>query len=95
MSLTVSGPGGSDTLSRANLIRVADVQNETNVCDLAEALNAFTLVWTNTTWQCQTEVTHDGVDAAISGLLDDRQTNWIQTFVTGPGMLSFHWKVHQ
>jgi hypothetical protein len=38
-------------------------------------------------------VTHDGLGAAQSGLITDRQASSLQTTVTGPGNLSFWWKV--
>src|SRR6185436_7105091 len=36
---------------------------------------------------------HDGVDAAQSGFLFDDEASWLQTTVTGPGQVSFRWKV--
>ena len=44
-------------------------------------------------WSVQTADTLDGSDIAISGLIDDDQQTWIETTVTGPGNLSFYWKV--
>ncbi len=43
-------------------------------------------------WYYQTSNTLDGA-AAQSGVIDDSQQSWIQTTVTGPGNLSFWWKV--
>jgi hypothetical protein len=63
---------------------------------LSEALDAPQLTWTtggNTTWIRQTATTYDGVDAAQSGLITHNQESWLQTTVTGPGSLSFRWKV--
>jgi hypothetical protein len=64
---------------------------------LAEALDVPGWTWTtggNTpAWVGQTVVTHDGMDAARSGVIGNNQTNWIETAVTGPGTLSFWWKV--
>lgn len=36
----------------------------------------------------------DGVGMAISGTISANQATWIQTTVTGPGTLSFWWKVY-
>ena len=63
---------------------------------LGEALNATNLVWTtggNAAWFSQTTETHDGVAAARSGLITHNQASWVETTVSGPGILSFWWKV--
>jgi hypothetical protein len=63
---------------------------------LATALDNPSLVWTtggSALWSGQTSTTHDGVDAAQSGTIGDTQESWLQTTVTGPGTLSFWWKV--
>lgn len=63
---------------------------------LADALDAPQLTWTtggNQPWVGQTTVRHDGVDAARSGAIGNDQQSWLQTTVTGPGTLSFWWKV--
>lgn len=44
-------------------------------------------------WFAQTDTTHDDVDAAQSGAIDDDEESWIKTTVTGPGTLSFFWNV--
>src|SRR5262249_42885814 len=36
---------------------------------------------------------HDGVDAAQTGLITDNQETWVETQLTGPGILTFWWKV--
>ncbi|MBM3879389.1 MAG: hypothetical protein FJ387_06670 [Verrucomicrobia bacterium] len=63
---------------------------------LAEALDTPAWAWTTTggaRWFGQTEVTHDGVDAAQSGALGPREESVLQTTVTGPGVLRFWWRV--
>jgi len=63
---------------------------------LATALDAPQLTWVTSAslpWVGQTNVTHDGVDAARSGVIGDNQESWMQTTVTGPGTLVFWWKV--
>lgn len=44
-------------------------------------------------WFAQERVTHDGVDAAQSGAIGDNQISELETTLTGPGYLSFWWKV--
>ncbi len=44
-------------------------------------------------WLAQTTRTRDGVQAAQSGAIKDSQTSYLQSAVTGPGTLTFWWKV--
>jgi len=64
---------------------------------LAAALNATNLTWTttptNAPWFPQIRVTHDGDAAAQSGLVGNSQQSVLQTTATGPGSLTFWWKV--
>jgi hypothetical protein len=64
---------------------------------LAAALNATNLTWTtgptNAPWLTEISVTHDGIAAAQSGHISDSQQTVLQTAVTGPGTLTFWWKV--
>lgn len=63
---------------------------------LPVAVDAPALVWTssgNSVWNGQTATTHDGVDAAQSGPLGDIDEGYLETTVTGPGTLTFWWKV--
>ncbi len=63
---------------------------------LADAVDAPQLTWTtggNATWIGQTNTTFDGVDAAQSGVIGNSQESWLETTVTGPGELTFRWKV--
>lgn len=63
---------------------------------LADALDGSGFIWStggDANWFSQTSVTHDTVDAAQSGAIGDDQSTWIETTVTGPGILSFWWRV--
>ncbi len=64
---------------------------------LAEALDTDgTLEWGTIgtpEWFGQSLVTHDGVDAAQSGAISDGTAVSAQSGITGPGTLSFWWKV--
>ena len=86
-SVVVSNVCGAVTSAVASL---------TVVVPLGQVVNAPDLTWRtsgNAAWTEQASVTHDGVDAAQSGLLTDSQSSTVQTTVTGPGNLSFWWKV--
>ncbi len=88
-SVHVRNPSG-DALSSNALLQV------NQLVALPDALDAASLVWTTNgtpPWVGQTSVTHDGADAARSGRIGDSQTNVFQTIVTGPGSISFWWKV--
>jgi hypothetical protein len=63
---------------------------------LAGALDTSGLTYTlggNANWFAQTMTTGDGADAAQSGAIGHSQQTWFETTVTGPGSLSFRWKV--
>lgn len=63
---------------------------------LSDALDRPGLLWTNlgaAAWTAQTNVTHDGVDAARSGVIGNNQASTLSTTVEGPGTLSFWWRV--
>lgn len=63
---------------------------------LEEALDNTDFVWTtggDAEWFSQTEEFYYGSAAAQSGNIDHDQTTWLETHVTGPGLLSFYWKV--
>ena len=63
---------------------------------LADALDTTGLTWTtsgNANWFSQSATTHDGIDAAQSGAIADSQNSYMETTVTGPGTLTFWWKV--
>lgn len=60
------------------------------------ALEGSGLAWTTGgtgAWYAQTTTTHDGVDAAQSGLITHSQECWMQTTLTGPGTLTYWRKV--
>jgi hypothetical protein len=63
---------------------------------LPPALDASALTWVtggSAPWIGQTRTTHDGVDAAQSGVVSHNAQSWLETVVIGPGTLSFWWKV--
>jgi alpha-tubulin suppressor-like RCC1 family protein/sugar lactone lactonase YvrE len=66
---------------------------------LAEALNATNLIWQtygDVLWTVSVgNWAHDGVAAAVSSAPSPGQKSILQTIVTGPGTLSFWWKVDQ
>ena len=61
---------------------------------LGTALDNTTLTFTtggSANWFGQSDLTHDGTDAARSGKIGDGQNTWMQTTVTGSGIISFWW----
>ena len=64
---------------------------------LGEAVDNTDLTWTTggdpTEWFAQTTTSYYDGDAAQSGDVAHGYSTWLQTTVTGPGMLTFYWKV--
>jgi hypothetical protein len=63
---------------------------------LGEAVDNTSLTWTtggDADWFGQTSVYYYDGDAAQSGDIASGQSSWIQTTVTGPGILAFYWRV--
>jgi trimeric autotransporter adhesin len=68
----------------------------TFLLSLAGALDTSGLTYTlggDANWFPQTITTVDGADAAQSGAIGHREQTWFEITVTGPGSLSFRWKV--
>lgn len=64
--------------------------------DLCDAVDNCTLPWATdgeAAWFRQGEITHDGEDAAESGQIGDNQASALMAVVSGPGTVSFWWKV--
>jgi subtilisin family serine protease len=62
---------------------------------LPDALESGALVWVtggSRPWSGQTLDSSDGIDSARCGNINDSQSSWLQTTVTGPGRLSFFWR---
>ena len=62
---------------------------------LADALDNLLTFTTggDASWYAQTSQTHDGVGAATSGTVDNGESSWLQTTVSGMGTISFWWNV--
>jgi len=63
---------------------------------LGEALDDTVLTWSsggNSSWFGQQSTYYYGGDAAQSGAIAHNQDSWIQTTVSGPGTITFYWKV--
>ena len=85
---SVDNPAYSDTSNAAFTIIALPT--------LADALDTTGLTWLtsgNLPWFPQTATTNDGADAARSGAITHNQTSSVETTLTGPGQLSFWWKV--
>ncbi len=66
------------------------------VLDLPEAVDNHDLVWSTgggTNWFATTEMSHDGIDVARSGVISTREDTWLATTVINSGTLSFWWRV--
>ncbi len=68
----------------------------TPTISIAEAVDNYVLIWVtggNANWYGQSMVHYYGGDSAQSGVIGDNQATYLETEVTGPGILSFYWKV--
>jgi M6 family metalloprotease-like protein len=89
-AVTLSATNGFGTGTAVLAIDIMDIPT------LGEALDAPALTWTTggtSVWAGQRTVTHDTVDAAVSGVIDHSQQSWVETSVAGPGTLTFWWQV--
>ncbi|MCF7837804.1 MAG: hypothetical protein K9N49_04170 [Candidatus Marinimicrobia bacterium] len=87
---------GAITLSGGGLVRTLNITQAAGpAVPLAEALDAPPLNWStggHTAWFGQAQTTSDGADAAQCGTVTQNQHTWIETTVTGPGVISFWWQ---
>ncbi len=63
---------------------------------ISSGVDATSLIWKTdgiVDWSSQASTTKDGVDAAQSGQITHNQSSSIETVLTGPGQLTFWWKV--
>lgn len=95
-------PAGSDYT-----IRISSVSNSSYTDTSADvfsitsnpwgdALDTTGIPWDSpgtTPWLAQTSVTKDGVDAVRSGTIDHNGSSILEASITGPGTLTFWWKV--
>jgi hypothetical protein len=83
----------NNTLASTTLVKVV---NNGGVTSLGDAVDATSLTWTtggDANWSRETTTSVFGGDAAVSGTIGNDQVSYLQTVVTGPGQLSFYWKV--
>jgi hypothetical protein len=88
-TVRVSNSGGAVMSLAAELTVVESIA-------LAEALDMPGLLWRSggaMPWFGQPTISRDGVDAGHSGGAGDSHESWLETTVTGPGTVSFWWKV--
>lgn len=96
---TLSSGSYSDTVTFTDLssgISLTRAVRLTIKPSLTQALDDPNRTWItggSAPWTGQFVTTHDGLDAAESGAISDREESWMETTVTGPGALSFWWKV--
>lgn len=88
-SVTVSNSAGNDI--RNTTLTVLD-----EVAALGDAVEASSLTWytgRSGFWSSVTDVSFQGGDSAKSGTVADGQNTIMRTAITGPGALTFRWKV--
>jgi len=96
ISVTISDAGIYTVLVRNPLGSTNSAPATLTVTVVGDALEAPELTWSiggEGAWFGQSAITHDGVDALESGAIVNQQESWVQTRVTGPGILTFWWKV--
>ena len=100
---TITGiPGAAMTANFTVMVAGGDALASTKAFSLTinsvlpEAIDQPSLAVTtsgNLPWIAQSTVTHDGVDAAMSGPIGSSQNSTMQITATGNGTASFWWKV--
>jgi hypothetical protein len=91
------GWGGDATSSANPLLITLDKSKTISVFfgpPLGDAAESPHLSWTsggNALWFPQITTTSDGMDALQSGPITHSQETWVETTVTGPGLLAFRW----
>ncbi len=63
------------------------------ILSLATSLNSSGMNWSSDSWHGQAVDSYDGTSACRSGSISDGRSTYLQTTVTGPGTISFWWKV--
>ena len=94
-SLKDEAGNNNDTADAGNFTVVSEPPPLTNSNFLADAVDAVQLPWSSSGggWIIQSTDAPDGTDAAASLPIPDDGSTAIQTMVTGPGELSFQWRV--
>lgn len=83
----------NNTLAASSLTTVT---NTGVISTLGEGVDNTALQWVtggDANWFRQTTTSFAGGDAVQSGAIGDKQASYLQTTVTGPGTVSFYWKV--
>ncbi|MDF1860946.1 MAG: M36 family metallopeptidase [Verrucomicrobiales bacterium] len=84
--ITATNPAGSDT-------ETVQVEVLENSLQTALDIGEITIFSSLTPWSLQTEVTHDGTDAAQSGPVTHNEASTMQMEIQGPETIFFWWKV--
>jgi len=84
-------------IRNAKIVFVVAIILFTNICNasISDALDTTLIFGTggDADWFNQTLTSYYDGDAAQSGDINNNQESWMETTVTGPGALSFYWKV--
>jgi uncharacterized repeat protein (TIGR02543 family) len=82
------------TMAQAQTVTaIFDLLVTSSTVALGTALDSPSLSWTSSGWLGQNKVHVVGGSATQSNLVTDSQGTWVQTTITGPGTLSFRWRV--
>lgn len=84
--ITATNPAGSDT-------ETVQVEVLENSLQTALDIGEITIFSSLTPWALQTEITHDGTDAAQSGPVTHNEASTMQMEIQGPETIFFWWKV--
>lgn len=87
---------GSGVVLLLLIVTLSSAIANAQTVSLGDAVDNTSLTWAtggNANWFGQTAVYYYDGDAAQNGNITSGQSSWIQTTITGPGILSFYWKV--
>jgi hypothetical protein len=75
---------------------ITQIDNTTNVPSLGDGVDTPGVAWItggDSNWSAVTDFSNSGGDSVRSGTVGANQLSYMQTTATGPGTLSFYWKV--
>jgi hypothetical protein len=77
----------------ASSVKTATYESDWTIGDAVGAPHLLFTTGGDAEWFIQPQVKYDGEGAAQSGAITHNQQSWLKTVVTGPGTISFWWKV--
>ncbi|MEI7728392.1 MAG: immunoglobulin domain-containing protein [Verrucomicrobiota bacterium] len=95
-NLQLSDSGGYFIVASNSVGQATSSVAQLRISTFGVALNNTNLTWNNsgqTPWFLVTNIAHDANEAARSGATLAQQASILETTVTGPGLVTFWWKV--